>query len=391
MKKILFLIHTLNGGGAEKVLVNLVKGLDKDKYQITVMTIVNEGIYIDELKKLPNVTYRYIFNSFFKKYRLNKGHKYNKIAIKCMNKIWKGYRSFIKNHNNRFISSFFIHEKYDVEIAFLEGMCAKIISNSANKHSKKIAWIHTDLTKLKKSSNAFKNEEEEIACYKKFDNIICVSKGVKKAFIQKMGFSDRVEVKLNPINSNEIIESAKERIEDVVRPDGFLICSVGRLIKEKGYDRLLNIHKRLLNEGLYHHLWIIGEGKERENLEKFIQVNKLENTAHLLGFKENPHKYVKASDLFACSSRVEGMSTVLCEAIILQKPIVTTRCPGVTELLGKTNEYAFITENDENDLYEALKLVISNPDIYQKYLKRVREKSNMFVIKEQIKEIEELL
>ncbi|MEG1705654.1 MAG: glycosyltransferase [Clostridia bacterium] len=388
MKKVLFLIHTLNGGGAEKVLVNLITHLDKEKYDITVMTIVNEGIYIDKILDIPGVKYKYIFNTFFDKFRKDKEYKYNKYYIKLMNIIWTIYKFIIKYFK---ISKIVITEKYDIEVAFLEGMCAKIIANSNNKEAKKIAWIHTDLNKLTKSSLTFKNKQEEIECYKKFDKIICVSKGVRKQFAKKMGFSDKVIVKLNAINSEEILKLSREKVTDIKKPEGFLIVSVGRLIPEKGYDRLLSIHKRLIEEGIKHTLWIIGDGNDKEILQKYIIDNNLQKTAKLLGFKDNPYSYIKLSDLFVCSSRVEGLSTVLCEAMILSKPIVTTRCPGVSELLGNTNKYAFITKNEEEDLYFGLKLVLTDKEIYNKYVKRAKEKSSSFVLEESVKEIEQVL
>lgn len=388
MKKVLFLIHTLNGGGAEKVLVNLITKMDKSKYDITVMTIVNEGIYIDKILEIPGVKYKYIFNTFFNKYRKNTKHFFNKCFVKIMNIIWDFYKFIIKYFR---ISKIVIKEKYDIEVAFLEGMCAKIISNSDNKDSKKIAWIHTDLNKLTKSSLTFRSKKEEVECYRKFDKVICVSKGVRKEFAKKMGFSDKVIVKLNAINSEEIVELSKEEVTDIEKPKDFLIISVGRLIPEKGYDRLLAIHKKLIEDGLKHNLWIIGDGKDKELLQNYIIENKLENTAKLLDFKDNPYKYIKLADLFVCSSRVEGLSTVLCEAMILEKPIVTTRCPGVSELFGNTNKYAFITKNEDADLYYGLKLVLTDKDIYNKYVKRAKEKSSSFVLEEKVREIESVL
>ncbi len=387
MKKMLILIHTLNGGGAEKVLVNLVKHINKEKYDITVMTIVNEGIYIKDILETKGVKYRYMFNSYFKKSRKKK----RKIAIKIMNTIWSGYKWYIKHIFNEKSYQHFIKEKYDIEVAFLEGMCAKIISKSPNKKSKKVVWIHTDLTVLKKSSLAFRDPQEEKDCYKKFNKVICVSNGVKDTFIKKMGFSENIITKINPINSREIIEKSNEAVEDITRDDDFLICSVGRLIPEKGYDMLIRCHKRLLENGLKNKLWIIGEGIERANLEKYIKANKLEDTVKLIGFKNNPYKYMKMADLFVCSSKVEGLSTVLCEAIILNKPIVTTNCPGVSDIIGASENGAIITDNDEDSLYNGMYRVINDKKLYQVLLERVKERSKKFVIEKQVRDIEKTL
>ena len=198
MKKLLFVVHTLQVGGAERVLINLLKRIDKSKYDITLLSVVNDGIYIDEIKKIEGVKYKYIFDTFFKKSREDDKSKNHKICKKIMGYIWKIYILLMK-YFPRMLYKNSVKEKYDVEIAFLEGKIAKIVSNSTNKDSKKIVWIHTDINNVS-GINIFKNIEEERECYKKFDKIICVSEHVKKRFSQKTGIkenkSDRSHVVL---------------------------------------------------------------------------------------------------------------------------------------------------------------------------------------------------
>lgn len=389
--KILFVIHTLTGGGAEKVLVNLVKHMDKKEFDITVMTIVDYGVYVDTIKEIPGVKYKYIFKSFFKETLKDPNNKHYKIAKKTMDSIWNIYKLIIKHFFGKTMYKRYIKEEYDIEVAFLEGMSAKIISKSPNKKSKKFVWIHTDLTKLTKSSRMFVTKNEERKCYKKFDKVVCVSQGVKRAFMKKMGFSDNVERHINPINAEEIIKESSEKIIDVKKPNKPLLCSVGRLIPEKGYDRLLKCHKRLLDEGIEQELWILGEGVERYNLEKYIRDNKLESSVKLLGYKVNPYPYMAKADLFVSSSRVEGLSTVLCEAIILGKPVVATRCPGTVEIAGRNGYGTIITKNDEDGLYEGLKKMLTDKEFYNDCLEKVKIRAQRFELDKQIKNIEALL
>ena len=180
MKKVLFVVHTLQVGGAEKVLLNLLKNINKQKYDITVLALVNDGIYIDELKKIDGIKYKYVFNSFFKQVRENKQSKFYKISRSIMDKIWKFYIRLIK-YMPKMLYKMRVKEKYDIEIAFLEGKVSKFVANSSNKNSKKFAWIHTDINNEPKI-NIFKNIEEEKECYKKFDKIMCVSEEVKNRF-----------------------------------------------------------------------------------------------------------------------------------------------------------------------------------------------------------------
>ncbi len=393
MKKILFLIHTLGGGGAEKVLVNLVNNLDINKYDITVMTIIDVG----ELKYKLNENIKYKTTIKLRKNQkgeikehnksgslLNKGGKLKILAAKIYAKMWKYIpaKTFYK---------FFIKEKYDVEISFLEGICAKVISSSNNLKSKKYAWIHVDLMKQKKSDGVFRNNRIEKNVYSKFDNIVCVSNVVREQFIKKFDFEpSKVLVKYNVIDKDEIIIKSNEKC-DYRRDNSFLMCSVGRLNAQKAYDRLLRIHKRLIDEKYDIKLFIIGEGTDREKLDKYIEENKLNNTVQLLGFKSNPYKYIKDADLFVCSSVAEGFSTVVSEAIILGLPIVTTECSGMKEMLGENNEYGIVTENNEEALYNGIKQVLDNKMLFEQYKQKINERKNMFELTQVIKEIERVI
>lgn len=391
-KKVLFLIHALGAGGAEKILVNIANGMDKEKYDVTIMTVVNTGVFRNHID--DNVKYKYIFSLPFKRKNnknskepgnlLSKYDPKRQFAAKIYTILWKymPVKLFYK---------FMIREEYDVEIAFLEGICAKLISSSTNKKSKKISWIHVDMLNHKKSEAIFTSLKAEKKCYEKFDKVICVSKNVRDQFIKKFNYDDKkVEIKYNPVDKKDIISKAKEEINDIKKPNKFVFCTIGRLVTQKGYDRLLRVHNKLISEGLEYELWIIGEGNKRPLLEEYIKENKLSDSVKLLGFKENPYKYLKLSDAFVCSSRAEGFSTVASEAVILGKPIVTVNCSGMHELLGENNEYGLVVDNNEDSLYEGMKKFLLDKELYEKYLLKVKERESIFDYKVAVKNIEEL-
>ena len=389
MKRVLIAIHTLQMGGVEKIVINLLKNIDKEKFDVTLLSIVNDGIYINEVKKIPNIKYKYFFNSLFKKSRDNTNSPFNKITSKIMNIIWKYYLFMIK-YFPKYLYKKNIKEKYDIEISFLEGKVAKIIANSPNHDSKKMVWIHTDIENICRM-NIFKSLQDEIDCYNKFDKIVCVSSDVKNHFIHKTGITENILIQTNPINSEEIIEKSKEKILENLKKDGLVLCAVGRLAYEKGFDRLLKIHKRLLSENIKNTVWIVGEGGERKRLEKYISANNLENTVDLIGYTSNPYKYIKNADIFVCSSRIEGLSSVVIEATILEKPIVTTMCSGMTDILGEDSENAMIVSNNTDDLYLGIKKMITDNELRRTYENNIKNISNEFNINHVIKNIENLL
>lgn len=393
-KKVLFLIHTLQVGGAEKVLVNLVNNMDKSKFDVTVMTVINTGAFRYELNDDVNYKYIYSLPFFNNKTKRSKntndksGNLYNKtskikrILANCYKLFWKyaSIKSIYKHH---------IKEKYDVEVAFLEGVSAKIISHSNNEDSKKICWIHVDLLNECKTEGFFKNYNNEKECYERFDEIIGVSEHVKSQFIKKFNTDEnKVKVAYNPIDSDFIEKQSLIPVEDV-KKSKFTILSIGRLSKQKGFDRLLNIVKKLNLDGFEFELWIIGVGDEEASLKKFIVDNSL-NNVKMLGYKKNPYPYIKMCDLVVCSSRAEGFSTVISESIILEKPIVTTLCSGMIELLGNS-EYGIVCDNDEDSLYNSLNLVLSNKEEYNKLCKKIIGRKKIFDLKESIYSVEKIL
>ena len=192
----------------------------------------------------------------------------------------------------------------------------------------------------------------------------------------------------NPVNEMKIKEQSLCNCSKL-SSSSFNVITAGRLTYQKGYDRLVKIHKRLIDEGVIHHLYILGQGEEYESLSQFIKENKLDKTVTLLGFQSNPYIYIKQADLFVCSSRSEGFSTVATEAAILGIPIVTTLCSGMRELLGNS-EYGLITENNTDSLYEGLKQMIIDKELYANYQKMIRIKGSEFTIKRSVQKIEEL-
>lgn len=391
-KKVLFLIHTLQVGGAEKVLVNLVNNMDKEKYDITVMTVINTGAFRNELNS--NIKYKTIFNIPFLSKKSNKKDKSGNLLDKTsfMKQILANMYKFMWRHINcQKLYKKYIKENYDVEIAFLEGISAKVIANSMNPNSKKMAWIHVDLLQERKTESFFLNHNEEKEVYEKFDSIICVSKNVKEQFIKKFEYKDsnKVIVKYNPIDEEYIRTKSYEEIQDIKKTRTTL-CTVGRLSKQKGYDRLLKVVKQLNENGLLFDLWIIGVGSEEEKLRKYMNENHLENVK-LLGYKKNPYKYMKEADIFVCSSIAEGFSTVVTEAVILGIPIVTTECSGMREILGENGEYGTITENSQEGLFIGLNNILRRAEILDEHKKKLTKRKEMFNIKKSVSEIEQLI
>lgn len=362
-KNILFVMPDLRGGGAEKVLVNLVNNLNSNKYSITVATLFNEGENIKRLNS--NIRHIYLFN-----------------------KIFRGYSIIQKFFSPEFLYRRLTTEDYDIVVAYLEGVVTRIVSGCTSKNTKKIAWVHTDPINSKNFNQPFRNLREIKNIYSKFDEIIGVSQVVAKNLKELLSLTDKVEVKYNVVESENIKRLSKEEVEDfIIDRDVVNYCAVGRLIEVKGFERLLKVHKKLINNGVKCKLNIIGEGNEYKNLMDYIQKNNMENSVELLGYKSNPYKYMKQMDLFVCSSYREGFSTAVTEALILGVPVITTACSGMDELLYD-GRYGIIVDNNEEYLYKGLLNLITNQKLLEKYKILSKERGKLFNIKSTIQDVE---
>lgn len=375
-RKVLFLIESLAGGGAEKVLTTLVQHIDKEQFDVTVCAISGGGKYEDVVKK--QVVYHSILNepksgNVWEKWLYVLKHH---MVYKWLSLSWV-YRIFVPQYN-------------DVEVAFVEGFSTKLLSHSTNQRAKKYAWVHIDLHQNHWTKNIYSNLREETEAYNRYTKIFGVSNTVVAAFWKEFpNVTVPVETIYNPIDTRDILCRANE-IVDMERGKSLLMVSVGRLEPQKSYMRLLRIAKNLIEDGMDVELWILGDGTERNLLEQYVSENKMQERVCLLGFHTNPYKYLRQGDLFVCSSLSEGYSTAVTEALILGLPIITTDCSGMAELL-KNGECGVITENDEAALYEGLKRLLTDKSLLKHYRHKAIERGKEFSIEHLMKPIETIL
>ena len=287
-KKIIFGITSLSIGGAERVLVDIVKEL-QNVYDITVFTIYGNGEFEKELKG-TNVKLKTIF----KKQR----EEYGYIARKIITTIYRCFYNIIYELH--------IKNIYDIEVAFLEGPITRLFANSSNAN--KIAWVHTNMSlyyETTKYSKRKKKIDEKI--YERYNTIIFVSKDSRENFIKAFPNNNiRKKVIYNFIDQRRIERKSREIEPYEIEPNIPSIVVVARLTKAKALDRLIEVHKRLINNRIMHNIYIIGDGEERKNLEEKIKEYGIKKSFILLGKKENPYPYILKAKYFGLFSYAEG-------------------------------------------------------------------------------------
>ena len=368
MTSVLFLIPTLDRGGAENVLVDLVNHMDQSKFQITVQTLFDQEAQKDRLR--DGIEYKtFMYHQFHGNSRL-----FSLIPARLL------YRFIVREH-------------YDVVVSYLEGPTTHIVSGCPYKDSKTVAWIHVEMRTAKQASVGFASLKKALKQYHKFDRIVFVAKTVQESFckITEANFENGI-VLYNTVDSDKIVEKSLEKsIQTEFSKDEFNIISVGRIIEAKGFDRLAHLQKRLRSEGYKTHVYILGAGKDQESLEAYIAENNISASFTFLGFQSNPYQYISAADLFVCSSRREGFSTAVTEALVLGIPVVSTNCSGAYELLGENNEYGIVTENSEEALYQGVKKMLDDPALLEYYRSQAVIKGRKFSTEETVGAVENML
>lgn len=367
-KRVLVMLAAFDKGGIEKVTLDLVNNLDPEKYDITVYTLWYGGSCQSKVNKDVKVK-----PFFFKRYV-------------------RGIIRLVDILSPKMLYRLFIRGKYDIEIAAGDGECSKIIAGSPNKNSRKISWIHMDVLKRGSQMREFNDGKTGREIYKKFDKILCVSKACMDSFLEKFGDFDSLAVAYNPMPKDEIIEKSNERIEDVAfDKDTFNFITVGRLVWEKGYDVLIESCRKLIKEdGKNFKVYIIGDGPVKEELEKQISDYGLEDNVILLGYRDNPYKYVKEADAYIMSSRMESFSLCIGEAIITHTVVVATECSGVREWLSDS-EYGLVVENSFDGICEGMTRIVEDKELYNSYKGKVIEREQLIDFEKTFNELEEYI
>lgn len=371
-------IGSLRHGGAEKALINFLKNIPSDKYEIDLLINLYSGQYIKDVPSWVNLHYLI-------KGEMITTNRPHEIPVKAFRVLYQKmflwfpgllYKSILKN------------KKYDVEIGAIHGMYKEILS-SPLKDSKKIIWIQNDIFSLKEFT------PDVIREFFKFDKILVISNKLEDGMLEhaQNDIEKKSIVKIyNPIDRNDTLEKAHMPVDDMPFTDSSdpVFVSVGTVYPQKGYDRLLQVHKRLLDEGLKHNLLIIGDGYDLENIQAQLDALGVQKTARMLGYKSNPYPYMEKSDFYIMSSRHEGYPTIIAEALILKKPISATDISGIKDLL-QDGKLGIITQNSEDGIYEGMKKFLTDRDLAEHYKKEISTTELPFVLEKSVQHIQEII
>ena len=366
MKRVLFILPSLTMGGLERVQVTLANALQRSGYDVTVMILDDNRELEDELDRRVTL--------FRKVYKTHLGQSVPYIRTRYYDDgMWESratpeelYRYYVGD------------DHYDVEVAFFHGLPVKIISGSTNKDALHFAWIHNDFTKIRGFQFNFSSLEDVRAAYQRLDAVVCVSESARKGFISAIGDTGNTTTIYNILPTMRIQRMSRKEISYRYPADSFNLVLVGRLKdSHKGQRRLISVVARLNREGRKVTLALVGDGSDREAIERAIDQHHAQDFVYMAGNQRNPYPYVSGADMLICASYYEGFNLTVAEAMILGVPVISTKCTGPCEILDN-GKYGLLVENSRKGLYYGIKLMADNPQLVKLYRKKAKKRFEFF-------------
>ncbi|MDE7152823.1 MAG: glycosyltransferase [Muribaculaceae bacterium] len=365
-KDILILMASFAGGGAEKVMIDLLRRFDVSRYNITVAVLWGYGPHLASVP--DDVELIMLYNrapNFFD----NKTRSWRFLH----NPLWR--HRLLKALGDR---------HFDVTISFMEGQTALLHSYIMDRARVNISWIHSDIYNCW-WYRFLMTRKQERAIYSRMDAVVCVSEGVRAAFRKAVDDLDNLHVIYNIIDRDYIIRKADEFS---VSHDCFTIINMARLQPEKCQHRIIRVASILKKKGLEFKVRLLGAGKLEAELKQLADSLDIADRVEFLGFQPNPYPYIKSSDIFLLTSDAEGFSLALCEAICLDKPVISTRTAGPMELLGEHT--GVLTGNDPAEIAAVLEEFMTDKERMQHYCRQSHMKAETFAPEDVMRRIEKL-
>ena len=362
-------MESMELGGAERSLITLLSRFDYDKYDVDLFLFHHSGELLDKIPSKVNLL------PAPKKYNIFLQNR----KLSWMNLLLKGYikhsvsmcfylagvlYSRIKKEplyiGWKYVKELFdnIEKEYDVSISYLERKTMYFNVDRVNA-KRKIGFIHNNYEKYpydKQLDNFY---------FQFFDYIPTVSCHCKNVLMGLFPeYKQKFVVIPNMVSKEEIVALSKEKItENINFGTSKKIVSVGRLVKQKGFDLAIAICKKLIDNGYDVKWYVIGEGEERKILETLIKENQLENYFFLVGADKNPYKWMRIADVYVQPSRFEGFGITVAEAIALKKPIVASNIPEFRVLLN--NKKCYLASNIDQFVEKIETMLCSNNVVHE--------------------------
>jgi glycosyltransferase involved in cell wall biosynthesis len=366
-KRIIIIINSLTGGGAEKIVTMLLHKLSRKKYLITLLVFTdNFQYFIPEDIEIIILNKKKIFGYILIIFRLKKifTQKEPFCIISFLFRV--NLVTIIAKKLSKVNSALIISERNNLTSSIMKS---------------KIYWRIAGSYLIKK-------------LYPLSTAIITPSKGVKKDLVDNFNIkSSKIHMIYNGIDIREISEAARE-IPDhgwYQNKNYPIIIGMGRLVKHKGFFDLINAFAEV-SRYIKCYLVILGEGKELGNLKNLCKNLKIEKEVSFPGFQNNPYPFLSHSDIFVLPSYFEGFPNVILEAMVCGVPVISTKCHyGPEELITNNVNGILIPVGNKASLVSSLKKLINSEQLRYFLSENAKDRSSSFKIENMISDYERII
>lgn len=373
--KLLFITYTYsNGGGAEKVLTTLLNNLDAERYDISIFEIVKYDVKCEHvnsnIKLFPPL---YHCNDWDYK-------------VKVLDYILEQKPEIIRSLLNLDVFDIIISWNYQLPSFMLPAFPDK----------KTIAWFHGAIDDLDISDNstAVKSRYDlQKKAWSFADKVVTIS----HKSLQSLGtvfpeYMHKAQIIHNAFDVKISKIKASEKIEDIYENCYLpIIVCAGRLDKNKNFSLVVKAVAKLKTENIQCVLFIVGDGEEKESLVCLAAESGITDSVFFLGYKQNSLPYISRAQLLCVSSMAEGFPTVVCEAMALGKPFVTTHVAGASEELADGGNCGLVADWDVDDYAEKIKILLTDKKLYDRMSKNCIEKIKEFSVENTVLQFDKLI
>lgn len=380
MKKILIFSQAMEIGGAEKALLGLLENIDTTKYEVDLFLMRHSGElmkYIpSNINLLPEIS-QYADLAVPIGNVLKKGHfkiaygryKGKKAAVKRVSELGLGDNDVAIEYSHKYTAKYMpkISDKgYDLAISFLTPHY--FVTQKVNA-KKKVAWIHTDYSRVEM------DRESQLVMYSNYDKIASISDKAAEKFVRIFpSLKDKVITIQNILPEKYINKITDEfTAENEISNDGSIkLLSIGRFCTAKNFDNIPEICKLIRNQGVNIKWYIIGYGGDEQLIKDKIAEFNMQDYVIVLGKKENPYPYIKACDIYIQPSRYEGKCVAVCEAQILNKPVIITNYATASSQLTDGFD-GIVVPMDNQGCAEGIARVIRDKDLQNNLIENTKK------------------
>ncbi len=333
-RDILFIVNSMVMGGSELSFLNTLKMIDYSRNRVILIVINGGGVLT------PLIPDNVILIEIFK--------TPNECAIQ---------QCLFRHVSSEMLYKNYVDKYFDVVVAYTMGSAAKLACEIPAH--RKIMWIHSDLSVSHPTKHNFTSIYDEAACYKKFNEIVFVSKSARKGFnllfenvdVKKIVMGNIFDV--DEITNKSVLDDISTPVSYFKEKNGVDFIFVGRLSEEKGVIRLLNAFERALKFNNNIRLMIVGHGNLFSAVQRYILERNMNDHIFLVGQCENPYPYMRAADVLILPSYYEGQPLVIGEAFILGLPVIATSSESCKEMLCD-GKFGLLVENSEDGIFNGL-------------------------------------